>query len=141
MCVYVLFADTTIGFTAKLRFRRSDHHNKPVIYDVVETNTGSGYSTTTGILTAPVDGTYVFILHAMAYNSCSGWCDLYLYRNGAQLLFTAYADSNGRTGGSDSASNSAVLTLDIVDTVGIRTGSYCGYMYERPWMSFSGFKI
>ena len=68
------------------------------------------------------------------------YCQLYLYRNGAKLNFVAEANSYGRSSGYDSASNSAVLTLSIGDTVGIKTET-CYYLYARPFTSFSGFKI
>ena len=112
-----------------------------MIYDEVETNKGSGYDATTGIFTAPVEGTYVFIWQVVTQNSGIGYCDLDLYKNGSRHLIMSRADSRGRVGGtSDAASNSAVLTLNTGDTVGIRAGS-CDYVYGRPYTSFSGFKI
>ena len=101
---------------------------------------GNGYNTTTGLFTANVVGTYVFIWHAMTHNYDSGTCYLHLYISGTAIQFTAVANSQERAGGTDSASNSAVLTLDTGDTVGIRTGS-CGYLWARPFTSFSGFKL
>ena len=142
MCTCLLFVDTTIGFTALLTSALSNHNQKHVIYDVVETNEGSGYNTSTGLFTAPVAGTYVFIWHAMTYAHATGFktCYLYLHKNYKLLYFTAFADSVGRNGGNDAASNSAVLTLNAGDTVGIRTAE-CGNLYRRPYTSFSGFKL
>ena len=125
---------------AFLTLHLSNHNHKQVVYDNVETNLGSCYNTTTGLFTVPVDGTYVFIWHAVADTDGSGYCHLLLYRNGAQRQITAFADSRGSSGGTDAASNSAVLTLNTGDTVGIRTGD-CGYLYGREFTSFSGFKI
>ena len=127
-CVCFILADTTIGFTALLTSVLSNHHNKPVIYDVIETNEGSGYNTLTGIFTASVEGTYVFMWHAVTDTRGIGFCLLYLYRNGARLQLTANADSRTRTDGTDNASNSAVLTLNTGDTVGIRTYDGCNYL-------------
>ena len=77
----------------------------------------------------------------MTYSSSNSYyCQLNLFRNGAGLNSMAEGNSYGRTGGSDSDSNSAVLTLSSGDTVWIRTGS-CDYLIERPYSSFSGFKI
>ena len=135
-----ILADATIGFIAHLTSPLSTHHDKPVIYDAVETNEGSGYNTSTGLFTAPVAGTYVFMWHAMTLNIGSGYCVLILYRNDALLKFRAEADSRMRTGGNDAASSSAILTMNNGDTVGIKTGT-CGYLFGRQWTSFSGFKI
>ena len=70
----------------------------------------------------------------------SYYCELYLYINGTRLNFIAYPSSNGKTTGSDSASNSAVLTLSPGDTVFIKTDA-CYYLFSYPYTSFSGFKI
>ena len=119
----------------------TNYNSKPVVYGNVETNMGSGYNKSTGLFTAPVAGTYVFIWHVMTYKTGSGYCYLYLYRNGAQLQFTAYADVRGRTDGNDAGSNSAILNLNTGDTVGIRTYGGCGYLYGSEYTSFSGFII
>ena len=127
-----------IAFTASLASTLSDHHQKPVIYSTVQTNIGSGYSATTGVFTAPMAGTYVFVWHGVIHKS--SYCELNLYKNGNGLQFWAVADSRGVADATDSGSNSAVLTLNTGDTVGIRTVT-CGYLYPLPFTTFSGFKI
>ena len=137
---YIL-TDETVAFSAYLVSGISNHHNKSVIYNAVETNKGSGYSTSTGLFTVPVDGTYVFIWNSMTFNTGYGYCEIYLYKNGALLDFIiVQADSRGRTGGTDSASNSIVLSLNTGVKVGTRTTT-CNYLYGRPHTFFSGFKI
>ena len=137
---YILL-DKTIGFSAYFSSNLANHHHKTVIYNTVQTNKGSGYSTATGIFTAPVVGTYVFMWHAMTTKSgSSNYCELYLYRNGVRLNFAAHADGHETAGGTDSGSNSALLTLSPGDTVFIKTGA-CYYLYSYPYTSFSGFKI
>ena len=128
--VCFIFSDTctTIAFTASLSYNLINHHNKQVIFNTVATKAGSGYNTTTGIFTAPVEGNYFFIWHVETANIDNAYCYLYLYKNNNGLQFTANADSRGRNGGSDSGSNSAVLFLHEGDYVGIRT-SACYYLH------------
>ena len=117
----------------------NNYDHGQVKYNVVQTNIGSGYNKDTGIFTAPKDGAYVFIWYSFTFKSDSA-CELYLYRNGAKLSFSAYADTRGKPTGFDSASNSVILSLTIGDTVGIRT-AYCAELLPTPETSFSGFKI
>ena len=138
---YFILSDKTIGFSAYRTSSLTNYHQKTVIYNTAQTNKGSGYNTATGIFTAPVAGTYVFIWHAMTKHKSIGYfCQLYLCRNGVRLNFAAHADGNETTGGTDSGSNSVVLSLSIGDTVFIKTAS-CYYLYSEPFTSFSGFKI
>ena len=140
-CVCYTFADTPIAFTAQHTSSRS-HYSERVKYDKVETNDGSGYNASTGIFTAPVAGTYMFLWHVMTTSdNARGYCYQYLYKNGAQLQFLAVADAQGNTDRSDAASNSAVLTLNTGDTVSIRVHGSCGYLYGRQYTFFSGFRI
>ena len=134
----LFFSDKTVGFSAYRTTPLSNHHGKTVIYNATQTNKDSGYNTATGIFTAPVAGTYVFLWNAMTNRSGHNFCALYLYRNGARLNFKASSYMVGDI--IDSSSNSAVLTLAIGDIVGIITG-YCYYFVGHPYTSFSGFKI
>ena len=119
----------------------NNYDHKPVKYDVVQTNKGSGYSVATGVFTAPEEGAYVFIWHAFISQAISDpRCELYIYRNGAKLQFSALADARGKTSGFDTASSSVVLYLNIGDIVGIRTEE-CHQLLPIPETSFSGFKI
>ena len=54
----------TVGLTAEKGFDTND----PVIFDRVVTNTGNGYSTTTGKFVAPYNGTYEFFGNLMNKN-------------------------------------------------------------------------
>merc|ERR1712183_325971 len=40
--------------------------NQVLIYDTVVTNEGSGYSQQTGVFTSPIDGFYLFQIHAVS---------------------------------------------------------------------------
>ena len=123
-----------------MRSYLEDHNYRQVIYDSIKTNKGSGYSSSTGIFTAPMEGTYVFIWNAMTYHTGNYYCELYLYRNSIRQRFQANADARGRTDGHDNGSNCVLLSLNVGDRVGIRTKN-CNYLYPEPNTSFSGFKI
>ena len=142
MCIFCicLFSEKTVGFNAKLKSSLSNYHQQSVIYDAIDTNQSSGYSATSGLFTASMEGTYVFIWNGVTNNSTTGYCELYLHRNGIDLQYRALADARGRSDGHVSASISAVLYLNAGDTVGIKTGN-CNHLHGSPWTSFSGFKI
>ena len=50
----------TIVFNAKSVTSNSPQTGQPVVFSSVLSNIGSGYSSTTGKFTAPVNGTYIF---------------------------------------------------------------------------------
>ena len=139
---YLLFfscTDKPIGFTAYLTHPLTNQNKQTVVYDHVTANVGSGFDTKTGVFTAPQEGDYMFTWNAMTKGRGS-YCHLYLYRNGISTIFSAFADMNGRTTGSDRGSNSAILALMAGDRVWIQTGT-CHYLYSQRYTSFSGFKI
>ena len=66
------------------------------------------------------------------------YCQLHLYKNGADAGFTAYSD--GRSKHIDSSSMSVVLGLMTGDRLWVYTLG-CEYLYGRQFASFSGYKI
>ena len=56
-----------VGFSAVMTVNASISDGSAVIYDTAHTNLGSGYDTTSGTFTAPVEGTYVFHFHALSH--------------------------------------------------------------------------
>ena len=131
-------SEKTICFTAYLSSGLTNYSHKIVVYDLVETNKGQGYNTSSGVFTAPRAGDYFFIWNVMTRGN-GRYCYLYLYKNGVQANFVAHADTS-TTLGSDSGSNSVVLSLSAGDRVWTRTFG-CDYLYRHPFTSFSGFKI
>ena len=103
----------------------SDYSYRVMVYDRVHVNKGSGYSTSTGIFTAPVGGEYFFSWHSTTYGA-DNYCELWIYKNGSYLVLNALADTHGKSG-YDSASNSIVLSLLTGDNVLIHTGS-CDFL-------------
>ena len=45
--------------------------SEPLVFDVAFINSGGHYDSTTGIYTAPIDGTYEFIAHLWVYDTSS----------------------------------------------------------------------
>ena len=68
------YADTT--FLATIPFGPQIPTN-PIVFDVPVQNSGGHYDNTTGIYTAPIDGTYEFIVHILSLND---------YQNRAHLV-------------------------------------------------------
>ena len=140
ICVRVFFSDKTIAFSAVLSHSFRTHNHKPVVYDDVRTNKGLSYDAASGIFTAPEEGTFVIIWHTITFNTGSGHCYLWLYKNGVKFYSMITADAQDNTRDYTSASMSAILALEVGDTLGIRTDE-CNYLGGFGGTSFSGFRI
>ncbi|XP_062597420.1 uncharacterized protein LOC134258848, partial [Saccostrea cucullata] len=102
-----------VGFSAILTKHASVSGGSAVIYDKAFTNIGSAYNTTTGTFTAPVEGTYLFHFHALAYENTDFWLELFHNEN---YVISSYGYTEGSYA---DAGNTAVLHLkkgDIVKT-------------------------
>ncbi|GFS01955.1 complement C1q-like protein 2 [Elysia marginata] len=121
----------SVGLTKMMNV--SDQVN--VTFDRIFLNEGSGYDPATGIFTAPYDGTYNFLYHALA--ELDGVLYLDLYKN-QEYISSAYAHVTSDYG---SASNAVVVTLKRGDQVYI-TGHGSSVLYGDPWevyCTFSGY--
>ncbi|XP_025098012.1 tripartite motif-containing protein 45-like isoform X2 [Pomacea canaliculata] len=69
---------TTIQSLEDLRMNMRTMTRNPFIFDVVDYNEGGGYDTATGVFTAPVTGTYIFManLYDQTYGSGYGYISL-----------------------------------------------------------------
>ena len=133
-----VISDEDVCFTAYLSSYPGSNVPSVIIYDRVITNKGSGYNTADGLFTVPRDGTYLFLWNSM---TASGhYCNLYLYKNGANAGLSAYSDS--RSANTDSGSMTMVLELSTGDRIWIQSVD-CGYIqtvYGWQHISFSGCK-
>ncbi|RUS71893.1 hypothetical protein EGW08_020346 [Elysia chlorotica] len=121
----------SVGLTKMMNV--SDHVN--VTFDRVFLNEGSGYDPMTGVFTAPYDGTYNFLYHALA--EIDGVLYLDLYKN-QEYISSAYAHVTSDYG---SASNAVVITLARGDQVYI-SGHGTSMLYGDAWevyCTFSGY--
>ncbi|KAK0044796.1 complement C1q-like protein 3 [Biomphalaria pfeifferi] len=113
----------------------SDHVN--VTYDRVWTNIGNGYDPTTGVFTAPVDGTYTFLYHALAEFDGMLWLDFYQNSN---YISSAYAHIENQYG---ATSNSVTLNAKKGDQMYI-TGHGTSILYglsDDVYATFSGYLL
>ncbi|XP_059167221.1 complement C1q-like protein 3 isoform X2 [Physella acuta] len=121
------------GLTKSLNV--SEHVN--VTFDRVWVNVGNGYNPTTGVFTAPHDGTYSIMYHGLAEYDGTLWLDLYKNSN---YLSSAYAHITGQYG---AASNSIVLALTAGDELYI-TGHGSSILYGLPddvYATFTGYLL
>ncbi|XP_062576236.1 uncharacterized protein LOC134238128 [Saccostrea cucullata] len=94
-----------VGFSAILTKHASVSGGSAVLYDKTITNIGSGYNTTTGTFTAPVEGTYLFHFHALAHENTDFWLELF---HNEHYVISSYGYTEGSYA---DAGNTAVLHL------------------------------
>jgi hypothetical protein len=133
-----------VGFYAYLSTTEnhpSTHHT--LIFDVVKTDVGFGYSRFTGAFSAPVEGTYVFSWTVIA--------DFYSYIH-TEIVMNASSFGHLLTDGEEihdihASSKTIVKYLNQGDIVFIRTHSSMqskGNIYSGPLFgesSFCGWKV
>lgn len=129
-----------VGSIMKIAFHATLTHHltlgplQTVVFDHVITNNGNGYSSHSGLFTAPRDGTYYF---TTSFLSRSGSAHLQIMRNAEAIGGAAGYPSNGSTG-----SMSATVNLKKGDAVKIRhwKGSSNQHLYGKYPM-FTGFLL
>lgn len=136
---YHFFAVTPVqkvGFTAVRHSNSAVHGNEIIVFGTSITNQGSAYNPTSGILTAPVNGMYVFFydLECMKTNG-----DTYvkLMKNAANTGIESYCHGLGDI---DNTSTLGVLYLEAGDMVSIRLSNSDSKIFGYKTI-FSGFLI
>ncbi|XP_062587135.1 uncharacterized protein LOC134248757 [Saccostrea cucullata] len=117
----------------------NEHSSSKIVFNVVFLNQQNSYSTNTGIFTAPVAGIYAFHYHALAQRALSEWVELYHNKMYVNSLYAHAA------GGYGPGSNSAVLELDVGDTVYLTMQNHGSYLYggsdNNIYCTFSGYLL
>ena len=124
------------AFSAKLSAYEHQITDSEIIkFDVVMTNIGGHYSSSTGYFVAPVEGTYFFL--ATTFSCHNKYVETYLNRNG-EYLVSMHADGDD---GHETGSIGIVLELIQGDYVYvIHNGNQGGCIYGE-FSNFSGFLI
>ena len=104
-----------------------------VIWLNVDYNIGSGYDSTNGIFTAPVNGIYFF--HAQTFIVGSNAARIYFYVNGSYTTFSTSDNING--GEQDTVTSTAQYKLNAGNTVHVELN---GYYYEPNDSRFAHFE-
>ncbi|XP_073693866.1 caprin-2 [Garra rufa] len=111
--------------------------DQPIAFDLLHTNLGNMFDTTTGRFTCPAAGAYVFIFHILKL-AISVPLYINLMRN-EEVMVSAYANDGAPD--HETASNHAVLQLFQGDQVWLRL--HRGAIYGSSWKysTFSGFLL
>ena len=112
-----------------------------IVFNQVDTNLGGGYSSTTGVFTAPVAGTYVFSLTFFMYYSSSSYAsngELYIMKNQDQSIRVLVKLDNNADQGTASGT---VLSLNKGDQVYVQASSADMYIGGGKYSYFSGFLL
>ncbi|XP_061167826.1 C1q-related factor-like [Saccostrea echinata] len=118
----------------------SNHHT--LIFDVIKTNLGNGYSKYSGTFTAPAAGTYVFTWTINTSPGGAHYLNLLVNGDIAGGTLTDTEDTNDF----DSDSSTIVLVLNKGDNVNMRTTAATersAYIYVDVYAvtSFAGWRI
>ena len=136
-CLYVLFLfaakDTSVGFTVFMGSGSRSLQGDILVFDHVITNKGQGYSLSSGKFTAPRDGTYVFTVTVVSFDSKYLSIDMVL--NGAGKV-TVYSPVSGRY---QTGTNLVVLELYRGSAVWVKRINGREYTNSMPYTAFSGF--
>ncbi|CAM4565331.1 unnamed protein product [Leuciscus chuanchicus] len=111
--------------------------DQPIAFELLHTNLGEMFDTTSGRFTCPAAGTYVFIFHILKL-AISVPLYINLMRN-EEVMVSAYANDGAPD--HETASNHAVLQLFQGDQVWLRL--HRGAIYGSSWKysTFSGFLL
>ena len=128
------YTTPTIVFNTHTVTSRSPSTGQTVVFSSVLSNIGSGYSSSTGKFTAPVNGTYSFTVQLCIY-STSGHFSLVLDGNAVTKL----QDYN--TGDYTTVSTTVPLFLKQGQKVWVQSAASCSsclMQYSYCWNRFSG---
>ena len=132
--LYISVKDTPVAFTAGITSASSSWQGDILVFPHVITNKGQGYSSSSGKFTAPRDGTYVFTVTAVSYDS--DWLTLEIVHDHVSKVRTLSDNSASRQTGT----NLVVLELDRGDAVWVESDRGLGYKTDPvPLTTFSGF--
>ena len=114
--------------------------NKPIIFDTVISNYGSGYNPSTGIFTADKSGWYTFF-YDIRVISGNNVCYIDLVRNGARIS-TVYAYSSESASHHISESNLLFIHLNVGDRVWLYSKDTGNHVCSiDDFSSFAGFLL
>ena len=126
--------DTPVAFTAGMTSSSTSWSGDILVFPHVITNKGQGYSSSSGKFTAPRDGTYVFTVTVVSYES--NLLSLSIVQDGVIKVLT-WSTGNARD---QTGTNLVVLELDRGDAVWVKCVSGRGYHTNSvPYTTFSGF--
>ncbi|XP_062608021.1 cerebellin-1-like [Saccostrea cucullata] len=128
----------SVAFSAYQSTTKSYKQHETWIFDIVVVNDGNSYEKTTGIFTAPSDGTYGFAWATLT--DPNKMAHPYLRVNGHYKGFTAFNNSATSQRFWSSGSNTVLFQLKKGDKVNIASGYGAAYARER-FTSFSGLKM
>merc|ERR1719239_341731 len=123
--------DTKVMFSAYLEYSATVSVGNVLVFDKLRTSIGGGYSTTTGVFTAPLSGYFVFHIHIVGQKDMPA--DFYLQHNN-NTMSGAWADDGF---GVQTGSTSVALLLQKGDTVKVTPFDTQDY----PYGSYSGYTI
>ncbi|XP_053385498.1 complement C1q-like protein 2 [Mercenaria mercenaria] len=129
--------DNFVAFSVGLDSNVNLAQNATVKYNVIWTNKGNGYDSSTGVFTCPQAGLYTFIYHGIS--ETAGTMNLDVYKNDQYQIGTYAHNANDYA----SASNSITLSLQNGDRVYIK-GHGTSVLYGRAdevYSTFSGFLL
>jgi hypothetical protein len=111
--------------------------NTVFVWNQVQANTGSCYSSATGRFTAPVAGNYYFSVHCMATGGPTTYINVAIRKNGS-----VYTMGHGTNAAYTHASARAVIPLAVNDYVDIfNVGGYTTVYASGPYNNFNGHLI
>ena len=107
-----------IGFYAYIDHNEIMGKHKVMVFNVAKTNTGQGYSTHSGVFTAPVSGLYAF--SCSLYPSHLSIGSFHILAND-DVVATMFTDSDSGNWDVSASSTTMVLSLNQGDEVYVRS--------------------
>ena len=146
MVVHIIFFSftgneiPTIVFSANIVTTLAPSSGQTLVFSSVLSNIGSGYDSSSGIFTAPVNGTYSFTVQLCVFNK-NGQFSLVLDGNVVMALQGLRYNSYSYTNNYYTTSGTVPLFLKSSQTVWVRSQScttHCLQQSSACWNRFSG---